>query len=78
MNTEKFNDFIIQENQEPSIRGYLEQILSNVDQISPKSQRDQERISIIKQHILEIRRLVRRQEMQQSLATKPETSTESI
>jgi len=69
MNTDKFNDFILQENQDPSVRGYLEQISSILNQLTPQSRRDQERISIIRQHLIEIRRLIRRQEMQN---TKPE------
>lgn len=69
MNTEKFNDFILQENQDPSVRGYVEQINSILGQLTLQSRRDQERISIIKQHLNEIRRLTRRQEVQSS---KPE------
>lgn len=73
MNTDKFNDFILQENQDPSVRGYLEQISSILDQLTPQSRRDQERISIIRQHLNEIRRLIRRQEMQKT-KTEPQSS----
>lgn len=74
MNTDKFNDFILNENQHPSVKGYLEQISSILEQLTPTSQRDRERISIIKQHILEIRRLLRRQENKSKTETASEES----
>lgn len=62
MNTDKFYDFVLQENQVASIGGYIEQIFSNLDKIRPASERDADRIKIIKQHLLDIRRLSRRKE----------------
>ena len=55
--------FIMSEGKEaPSVRGYVESVLSIIETIRPKSQRESRQISVIKEHLREIRRINRKLE----------------
>ena len=55
--------FIIGEGKEsPSVRGYVETVLSIIETIRPKSQRETRQLSIVKEHLREIKRINRKLE----------------
>ena len=55
--------FIIGEGKEsPSVQGYVETALSIIETIRPKSQRETRQLSIIKEHLREIKRINRKLE----------------
>jgi len=55
--------FIMGEGKElPSVRGYVETVLSIIETIHPKSQRETRQLSIVKEHLREIKRINRKLE----------------
>ena len=55
--------FILGEGKEaPSVRGYVETVLNIVETIRPKSQRETRQLSIVKEHLREIKRINRKLE----------------
>ena len=65
---ERFRDFLLNEQNEPTIRGYVDTINTILGSINLSSGRDLERVSIIKEHLSEIKRIARRLETK----TQPE------
>jgi len=45
--------------QRPSIRAYVESIMRIIDEVRPKSQRENRQLSVARQHLQEIKRLNR-------------------
>ena len=52
----------IKEGTEPSLRSYLQSISETLNAINPRSTTDYRRLEIAKQHLLEVRRNVKRLE----------------
>ena len=48
--------------QKPSVRAYVESVLRIIDEVRPKSQRENRQISMARQHLQEIKRLNRKLE----------------
>ena len=46
----------------PSVRAYAESVLRIIDEVRPKSQRENRQLSVAKQHLQEIKRLNRKLE----------------
>jgi hypothetical protein len=46
----------------PSVRAYVESVIRIIDEVRPKSQRENRQISVAKQHLQEIKRLNRKLE----------------
>ena len=46
----------------PSVRAYVESVIRILDEVRPKSQRENRQISVAKQHLQEIKRLNRKLE----------------
>ena len=45
--------------QRPSVRAYVESIMRIIDEVRPKSQRENRQLSVARQHLQEIKRLNR-------------------
>ena len=46
----------------PSVRAYVESVLRIIDEVRPKSQRENRQLSVARQHLQEIKRLNRKLE----------------
>ena len=72
---ERFRDFLLNEQNEPTIRGYVDTINTILGSINLSSSRDLERVSIIKEHLSEIKRIARRLETKSQPEQQPPEQT---
>jgi len=60
-------DFLLGESKNPSARAYVESVLRILDEVRPKSQKENRQLSVARQHLQEIRRVVNQLENKISL-----------
>jgi hypothetical protein len=60
-------DFLLGESKNPTARAYVESVLRIIDEVRPKSQRENRQLLIAKEHLREIRRVVNQLENKISL-----------